>query len=51
MLANKFDLKQRTLAEVVADPFWESEFKQFRWQECQTKCAKSVVNQDYATNW
>jgi MoaA/NifB/PqqE/SkfB family radical SAM enzyme len=50
-LANQFDLKQRTLTEVVADPFWETEFRQFRWQECRTKCAKAVVNQDYATNW
>ena len=50
-LADQFDLKQRTLTEVVADPFWETEFRQFRWQECRTKCAKAVVNQDYATNW
>ena len=50
-LANKFNLTQRVLAEVVADPFWEAEFKQFKWQECQTECAKVVVNQDYATIW
>jgi hypothetical protein len=50
-LANQFNLKQRTLAEVVEDPFWTTEFKQFKWQECKTKCAKAVVNQDYATNW
>jgi MoaA/NifB/PqqE/SkfB family radical SAM enzyme len=50
-LANRFDLKQRTLTEVIADTFWATEFKQFRWQECKTKCAKTVVNQDYATNW
>ncbi len=50
-LANKFNLTQRTLTEVVADPFWEAEFKQFQWQECRTKCAKAVVNQDYATSW
>lgn len=50
-LADQFDLKQRTLQEVVVDPFWEAEFKQFKWQECRTKCAKAVVNQDYATNW
>lgn len=50
-LAGRFDLKQRTLTEVVLDPFWTAEFKQFKWQECQTKCAKAVVNQDYATNW
>lgn len=50
-LAKRFDLKQRTLTEAVADPFWDNNFKQFSWQECQTKCAKAVVNQDYATNW
>jgi MoaA/NifB/PqqE/SkfB family radical SAM enzyme len=50
-LANRFDLKQRTLAEAVLDPFWTTEFRQFRWQECKTKCTKAVVNQDYATNW
>lgn len=51
LLAERFSLKQRTLTEVVADAFWTTEFKQFRWQECRTKCAKVVVNQDYATNW
>ena len=50
-LANQFNLKQRTLTEVVADPFWKTEFRQFKWQECRTKCAKTVVNQDYATIW
>lgn len=50
-LANRFDLKQRTLTEAIADPFWSTEFKQFRWQECKTKCAKAVVTEDYATNW
>jgi hypothetical protein len=50
-LANRFDLQQKTLTEVIADTFWETEFKQFKWQECRTKCAKQVVNQDYATTW
>jgi MoaA/NifB/PqqE/SkfB family radical SAM enzyme len=50
-IAKNFNLHTRTLTEVIADPFWETEFKQFKWQECQTKCTKSVVNQDYATNW
>ena len=50
-LANRFNLQQKTLTEVIADPFWNNEFKQFRWQECRTKCAKTVVNQDYATTW
>ena len=50
-LAERFNLNNRTLTEVIADPFWITEFKQFRWQECNTKCTKAVVNQDYATTW
>ncbi len=50
-LAEHFDLHKRTLTEVVADEFWQTDFKQFKWHECQTKCAKSVVTQDYATAW
>jgi len=50
-LAKRFDLHNRTLADAVVDKFWEGKFKQFKWQECQTKCTKNVVNQDYATSW
>lgn len=50
-LAGQFSLHDRTLEQVIKDPFWVTEFTQFRWQECKTKCAKAVVNQDYATNW
>ena len=50
-LANRFDLKQRKLTETIADPFWDNEFKRFSWQECKTKCSKTVVNQNYATEW
>lgn len=50
-LAQQFDLNQRTLVDVLADPFWRTEMQTFRWQECQTKCHSSVVNQDYATEW
>lgn len=51
LLAEQFDLHQRTLAEVVADPFWTTELKTFRWQECQTKCNRAKVDEKYATEW
>ena len=51
ILANKFDLHAKVLHNVLEDSFWETELKQFRWQECKTKCTKEVVNQEYATSW
>jgi MoaA/NifB/PqqE/SkfB family radical SAM enzyme len=50
-LADKFNLNRRTLADVVTDDFWVTEFKTFRWQECQTKCVASRVDEKYATEW
>lgn len=50
-LADQFDLHQQTLSNVIADPFWDKEFKTFRWQECQTKCSVAKVNKKYATEW
>ena len=50
-LAERFDLQTRTLTDVVADLFWETEFKTFRWQECQTKCNRAKVDEKYATEW
>ena len=50
-LAEQFNLQSRTLLEVLDDQFWKTDFKSFKWQECQTKCNKSVVTQEYATNW
>lgn len=50
-LAEKFSLQTRNLEEVLVDPFWETELKTFRWQECKTKCNTTVVNQEYATAW
>ena len=50
-IANKFDLNHRTLTDVVTDDFWNSEFKTFKWQECQTKCVASRVDEKYATEW
>ncbi len=50
-LAGQFDLHDRTLVQVLADPFWTNDLQSYRWQECQTKCAGAVVNQEYATAW
>jgi MoaA/NifB/PqqE/SkfB family radical SAM enzyme len=50
-LAEQFNLHKRTLTDAVADPFWETEFKSFRWQECQTKCNREKVDEKYASEW
>lgn len=50
-LAEQFDLHHRTLTDAVADPFWETDFKAFKWQECGQKCNKNLVNEEYSTSW
>jgi len=50
-IAGNFDLHTRTLADAIADSFWTAEFQSFRWQECQTKCKSSIVDEKYATAW
>ena len=50
-IANNFNLHNRSLQDVLADPFWETELKTFRWQECRTKCNSRIVNEKYATQW
>lgn len=50
-IATKFDLNCRTLADAITDNFWETTFKTFGWQECQTKCATGRVDEKYATEW
>ena len=50
-LAEQFNLHNRTLSEVITDDFWETKFKTFKWQECQTKCAADRVDEKYATEW
>lgn len=50
-LAQRFNLHTRTLTDALADPFWESEFRKFEWQECRTKCNESKVDENYATSW
>jgi MoaA/NifB/PqqE/SkfB family radical SAM enzyme len=50
-IANNFNLNTRTLADSITDPFWAAEFQSFKWQECQSKCKSSVVDEKYATTW
>ena len=50
-LGKKFDLKQRSVEDVLKDPFWQTDFQTYRWSECQTKCASERVTLDYATEW
>jgi len=50
-IADNFNLHARLLTDVLTDPFWETELKTFRWQECQTKCNSKVVDEKYATQW
>jgi len=50
-LSKMFNLNEKTVVEVLADPFWDKEFENFSWTECRTKCNKAVVNQQYATEW
>ena len=50
-IASKFDLNRRTLSDAVTDDFWETTFKKFSWQECQTKCNQAKVDEKYATEW
>jgi hypothetical protein len=50
-LAERFNLNTKTLTEVLADNFWNTEFKAFKWQECQSKCNHGRVTENYATEW
>ncbi len=50
-LADKFNLHTKTLADVLSDNFWNTQFLSFKWQECQTKCNCKIMTKDYATSW
>ena len=50
-LSLQFNLHNRTLSDAVLDNFWQSKFKTFEWQECQTKCSANRVTKKYATEW
>jgi MoaA/NifB/PqqE/SkfB family radical SAM enzyme len=49
--AEKFNLHNRILEHILVDTFWTTQLETYRWQECRTKCASSVVDEKYATSW
>lgn len=50
-IAKNFDLNKRTLTDVLNDVFWETDFKSFRWNECQSKCTRNNMDENYCTSW
>lgn len=40
----KFNLNQTSFDQVLADPFWTTEFLEFDNLECKTKCTKEKLN-------
>lgn len=50
-IAKNFDLTERTLTDVLSDAFWETDLKSFRWNECQSKCTRGNMNENYCTSW
>jgi MoaA/NifB/PqqE/SkfB family radical SAM enzyme len=50
-LADKFNLHTKTLQQALTDDFWTTELKTYKWQECQTKCSATIVDEKYATSW
>ena len=49
-LGKKYNLHHINLDDVIKDTFWVNEFTHNSY-ECKTKCAVSVVNKNYATEW
>ena len=48
----KFNLYNNTIDEILADDWWQGEFKQFDNQECRTKCIKAkLFDKDHVTEW
>jgi hypothetical protein len=50
-IAQRFNLNNNSLINVLRDPFWEGDLRTFRWMECSTKCSRKVVDLEYASNW
>jgi len=47
-----FNLYNRTLDEILADEFWQTEFLKFDNLECRTKCVKNkLLDKAHVTEW
>lgn len=56
MYRDRFDLNKRSLHDVLSDEYWCNLYDSFdsrnkAWVECEQKCHKSLVNQEYAVGW
>lgn len=54
--SDKINLHRRSLEEVLDDDVWQHLFNNFdnekkAWVECEQKCHKSLVDQDYAVDY
>lgn len=47
----QFNLHNKSLEEVLSDPFWSDRFENFSWNECKDKCNISMVDYNYATEY
>lgn len=53
---DRLNLNQRDLAEIMQDPLWTKLFDTFdddkkAWVECELKCHKDLVDENYAVGW
>lgn len=49
---DRFNLYTSTFEEILADPFWHSDFLKFDSLECQTKCTPERLNDSsHTTEW
>lgn len=50
--STNFNLRQRTFQDIIADPFWQSEFLEFDSEECRTKCTPDrLQDRQHTTEW
>jgi MoaA/NifB/PqqE/SkfB family radical SAM enzyme len=48
----EFDLKERTITQVLSDPRWQEFFNNaHNYSECASKCAASNMTLEYGTSW
>ena len=52
----RFNLRERSLEDVMQDPLWEKLFGSFNdpckaWVECEQKCHADIVDENYAVGW
>ena len=53
---DRLDLKSQSLINIMDDPVWDKLFNSFddpkkAWVECEQKCHRSLVDQDYAVGY